>query len=514
VRKIIIVISVVVALMLVFSSTAVLAAPPEKVNVIIGFDRQPGPSEEGLVRGVGGNIKFTYSIVPAIAASVPETAIPGLLRNPRVTVIEPDVTIQAIDETVPWGVSRIGADTVHQSGIDGSGIKIAVLDSGIDYTHPDLASIYAGGYDFVNGDNDPMDDYGHGTHVAGTIAAVYNDAGVVGVAPGIELYALKVLDSDGYGSYSSVIAALQWATGGTLGGTWVHITNNSYGSSENPGLVVEAAFLLTYYFDGVLNVAAAGNSGNILGTGDSVEYPAKFDSVIAVAATDKNDNRARWSSTGPDVELAAPGVRINSTLLGGGYGQASGTSMASPHVAGAAALVMSSGMIKDTSGNGFICDEVRQRLIDTAYDLGIGGPDNLYGHGLVDAEAAALGSTPPLPPPPPPPPPSGDMKVSSIDMSLKTKNAGRHIFVWATAIVKVVDAEKDVEGATVYGHWENATSDTDSGTTDSSGQVSLDSNKLRNPASGTTFKFVVDDVVKEGMTWDDVNSQTEASITY
>jgi chitodextrinase len=401
-KRLTVVCGIVLALLLAFGGIAA-AAPPEKVDVIIGFDRTPGPSEEGLVRGFGGEIKYTYNIVPAIAASIPETAIQGLLRSPRVTIIEPDVTIHATDDTVPWGIARIGADIVHQSGVNGSNVKVAVLDTGIDYNHPDLVSVYAGGYDFVNGDSDPMDDNGHGTHVAGTIAAAYNGAGVVGVAPGIKLYALKVLDRRGIGSFSSVIAALQWATGGVAGGMLVNITNNSYGSSAEPSIFVEAAFLLAYYSDGVLSVAAAGNSGTSDGVGDTVEYPAKYDTVIAVAATDQNDSRAYFSSTGPAVELAAPGVNILSTYPRNRYATGSGTSMACPHVVGTAALVMSTTEtvardanndgIYETNGDGtWTNEEVRALLQATADDLGATGKDNLYGYGLVDADEAALPS--------------------------------------------------------------------------------------------------------------------------
>jgi len=141
-------------------------------------------------------------------------------------------------------------------------------------------------------------------------------------------------------------------------------------------------------------VAAAGNSGTPPGKGDNVGYPARWDSVIAVAATDKNDNRASFSSTGPAVELAAPGVAINSTLPGNSYGAYSGTSMASPHVAGTAALVIASG-ITDSNGNGLINDEVRLQLQGTAIDLGDPGRDSKYGYGLVDAAAAAGGGVEP-----------------------------------------------------------------------------------------------------------------------
>lgn len=414
-RKISLFFIIILALLLVFNTTAVSAATPhEKVNVLIGFQQQPGPSEEGLIRSLGGNIKFTYHIIPAIAASVPETAIQGLSRNPRVTVIEPDATIRAIDAELDnsWGVERIGAGTIHDSGNKGTSAAVAIIDSGVDYTHPELAANYAGGYDFVNLDDDPMDDNGHGTHVAGTIAALDNDndEGVVGVAPETQFYALKVLDEQGYGSFSNVIAALDWICGDYGNPPKAQITNNSYGSLGYPGSLTELAFDFAYELWGVLHVAAAGNSGLPSGIGDNVEYPGRFASVIAVAATDQNDIRASFSSTGLDVELAAPGVSILSTYLNHGYAWGSGTSMASPHVTGTAALVVASG-IKDTNHNGFINDEVRERLIDTAYDLANSGHDNEYGWGLVDAALAAQVTNPP-------PPTQEEMGVSQIESGI------------------------------------------------------------------------------------------------
>jgi len=389
-RKLTFMFGIVLILLFAFSSTAV-AAPPEKVNVIIGFDRPPGSSEQGLVRGFGGEIIYNYNIIPAIAASVPETAIQGLLRNPRVVIIEPDVPIHAIDVELEnsWGVEHIGAGAVHSSGNKGSGVKVAILDSGIDYTHPELKDNYAGGYDFVNADNDPMDDNGHGTHVAGTIAALDNndDSSVVGVAPDVEIYALKVLDANGSGSFINVIAALDWVCGEYGVGPVAKITNNSYGSSGYPGNLVRDAFDYSYALWGVLHVAAAGNSGNPGGGGDKVEYPGRFWSVVAVAATDQNDIRASFSSTGPDVELAAPGVSILSTYLNGSYATGSGTSMASPHVAGTAALVMA-------AHPDWTITQVRSELRNTANDLGTTGKDNLYGYGLVDADEAAIPTEP------------------------------------------------------------------------------------------------------------------------
>jgi subtilisin family serine protease len=335
-------------------------------------------------------------LVPAIAANVPEQALPGLRNNPNVQSIEPDGTFTANDTiadelTGTWGVSRIGAGT---SATAGAGVKVAVIDTGIDCNHPELkrdgVTICDGGWDFVNNDNDPFDDNGHGTHVAGTIAAAKNGSGVVGVAPGVRLYALKVLGANGSGSFSSVIAALQWAVN-----NGIQVTNNSYGSGGDPGATVEAAFINANNA-GVLNVASAGNSGACPPVGDTVGYPGHYDSVMAVAATASNDTRACFSSNGPDVEIAAPGSGVKSTVPGGGYASWSGTSMASPHVAGVAALVIASG-IADGNSNGRINDDVRARLQATATDLGTAGRDSLFGFGLVNAVSSLdIGSnTPP-----------------------------------------------------------------------------------------------------------------------
>jgi len=397
---------VLVALLLlavsVFMGSPALGQRPERTKVLIGFKRQPGAAEQALVRGIGGTIKYTYHLVPAIAATVPEEAIDGLRRNPNVTNVDLDGQVWAVDLELDntWGVKRIGAGTVHGYN-KGLGVKVAIIDSGIDYTHPDLYANYAGGWDFVNRDNVPMDDYGHGTHVAGTVAAEDNDVdvSVVGVAPEAALFALKVLNASGSGYWSDIIRAIEWCVENGM-----QVANLSLGSDRNPGGTVQAAFD-NAEAAGVVIVAAAGNSGNPPGRGNNVIYPARYASVIAVAATDSDDNRASWSSTGDQVELAAPGVAVYSTWNDSdsphdpqpkcyeaeGYGcykYGSGTSMASPHVAGTAALIIVTG-ITDANGNGRINDEVRLRLQETADDLGAPGRDPQYGFGLVDADEAA-----------------------------------------------------------------------------------------------------------------------------
>lgn len=356
-------------------------------DVLISFRQIPGPNERALVRAVGGVIKYSYRLVPGIAASVPQAAVDGLSHNPNVVMIEDDLAIYAVDAELDrcWGVERIGAGTVHTGGNRGAGVKVAIIDSGIDYTHPDLDAHFDDsnrGYDFVNGDDDPMDDHGHGTHCAGIVAAEDNGTGAVGVAPEAELYGLKVLGANGSGSYSNVIAALNWCVFGPDGDPdtgdepGIQVTSNSYGSPGNPGSMVELAFNRAEAA-GIINVCAAGNSGNSAGTGDNMIYPARFASCIAVAATTISDVRASFSSTGQQMELAAPGAGIYSTLPGNAYASWSGTSMACPHVSGVVALMIKAGVA-----------DIRAKLIATADNLGAPGWDPQYGYGLVNAVKA------------------------------------------------------------------------------------------------------------------------------
>lgn len=353
------------------------------VPVIIGFKDK---AHQEMVQPYG-KITHSYKYIPAVAADLPEQAIENLKKNKNIAYIEPDLEVKALGETLPWGIEKIGAPQVHSSGNKGTGVNVAIIDTGIDHTHPDLYENYKGGYDFVNNDDDPMDDNGHGTHCAGIIAAVNNDIGVIGVAPEANLYALKILDSTGSGSSSNIIAAIDWAIAthdDGIDSNDIQIISMSLGSDSGTETLDSACTLA--YEHGILLVAAAGNDGNKRGTGDSVDYPGAYSSVIAVAATDSTDKRASFSSTGPAVEIAAPGLYINSTFPDG-YSVMSGTSMACPHVAGTAALVL-------YANPSFTNDNIREKLAQTATDLGTSGKDTLYGFGLVNAEAVATVSAP------------------------------------------------------------------------------------------------------------------------
>lgn len=368
-------------------SPALQAAPPDAVDVLIRFRNAPGNNEANVVRKHGGNLKNTFRIVPAVSASLPAAAVENMKKEPGVEAVEVDGTMEAHEINNTWGVKRIGCGPVHDgtfaenaAPVKGSGVKVAIMDTGIDYTHPELISNFAGGYDFINNDADPRDDQGHGTHVAGTVGAFLDHAGVVGAAPEADLYAVKVLASNGSGSYSAIISGLEWCVDNGMA-----VANLSLGSSGDPGSTVKMAFD-NAEAAGLLIVASAGNSGE---GADTVGYPARYASVVAVASTTSSDQRSSFSSTGPAVEVAAPGSDIYSTLMGGGYGYKSGTSMAAPHVSGAAALVIAAG-VADNDGDGKINDDARAILQITSDDLGAAGIDNSFGHGLVNAEFAVL----------------------------------------------------------------------------------------------------------------------------
>jgi len=351
----------------------------DRVKVIAMFDRQPDQADLDRVVAAGGDIRFVYSIIPGLAATIPADQVETLANIPGMISLELDMPVQLLDAELDngWGVKRIGAGYAHDQGFTGAGVKVAVLDTGIDYNHPEFDGIYAGGFDFQNNDSDPMDDHDHGTHVSGTIAAAWDGVGVVGVAPGIQIYACKVLNASGSGDFSTIIAALEWCVNNDI-----DVTNQSLGSFVNPGSAVESAYDNAAEA-GIYHAAASGNFFGIFG----IAYPARFDSVVATGATEKNNKKASFTDTGPQLELAAPGVDVLSCKRGGGYIEFSGTSMASPHVAGTAALVFATG-IADANGNGRINDEVRARMNMTAIDLGNPGRDTQYGFGLVNAQAA------------------------------------------------------------------------------------------------------------------------------
>ena len=362
-----------ILLLIAFILTPPVADAAEK-SFIVGFRNHPRNSEKAAIHGAKGIIKRTFNLIPAMVVTLPEEELPNLFNNSNVTYIEENFIYRASDEYVEsWGAVHIGADLAHTSGNKGTGVKIAVIDTGIDYNHQDLDGNYAGGWNCIANNGNPYDDSdnSHGTHVAGIIAAEENGIGSIGVAPEAQIYAVKVLDQAGNGTLESVLAGVQWAANNGM-----DIANLSL---EGPNVQPLQDACNAAYNAGLLLVAAGGNT-----SGGAVRYPGGYSSVIAVTATNSLDQRASFSPIGSALELSAPGLSIFSTIAGGGYGFISGTSQASPHVAGTAALYFLTNPA-DANSNGMIHDDVRELMQVTAIDLGDPGRDSTYGFGLVNA---------------------------------------------------------------------------------------------------------------------------------
>ena len=291
---------------------------------------------------------------------------PTLEPTPTSTpAILPTPTPISERQPIPWGVARIEADKAWSTST-GDGVKVAVLDTGIDINHPDLDDNLADCLNFLHWWRNCRDDNGHGTYVAGIIAAEDNSFGVVGVAPEARLYILKILDRRGQGYLSDLIEALDWAIANEI-----EVINMSLGTDSDVASLHEA--IQRVEAAGIIQVAAAGNSGP---EAETVFYPAKYPQVIAVSVTDSDDEVPSWSSRGSEIDLAAPGVSIYSTYRGGGYKTLSGSSASAPHVTGAVALRLETHPGEDPdSMRGVLKDNADFLLFDSTW----------VGAGLVNA---------------------------------------------------------------------------------------------------------------------------------
>lgn len=319
-----------------------------------------------------------------------------------VTTVNPQV-IKSTSQSIPWGIHSTGSYLAHSTGtVDLSLIKVAVFDTGIS-EHQDLH--VSGGVSYVDNTLNYWDDHGHGTHIAGTIAALNNDKGVVGAAAGVQLYSVKVMDDTGYGYTSSVLQGIQWAIDNQI-----DIINMSFTATQYSEALHSAIQLA--HEAGIIVIAAAGNQG--LGE-NTIKYPALYPEVISVGAIDSSYHRASFSSTGLDLDFVAPGYGILSTTVDGGYGVTSGTSSAAAHVTAAAAWLWA-------SNSSMSAEDVQQLLKLTATPLG----DKIeYGDGLVNIAKALniiSGSIAPLSEenlsgtiPPPPQSVEGDIAIASYD---------------------------------------------------------------------------------------------------
>ena len=314
--------------------------------------------------------------------------VEGFLRNRKeILRVDQDIEIRAHGikdkkkkpqppELLSWGIERIFADLAWSS-TKGTGVKLAILDTGINLDHPDLQSNIKGSINFIKPKKTGDDDNGHGTHVAGIAAAVDNEIGVIGTGPEISLYAVKVLDKKGNGWLSDLIEALNWCVENRI-----QVINMSFGSTTDNLSFHEA--IVTAFNAGILMISSAGNNGS---SGGIIEFPAKYPEVIAVSAVDQFNRFASFSSSGPEIEFIAPGVNIFSTYKNGSYAFMEGTSMASPFVSGTAALLMTMPIqvrYDLDHDNQWDPAEIRLKLKETAENLGL--PVFQQGKGLIRAD--------------------------------------------------------------------------------------------------------------------------------
>ncbi|MGB9939634.1 S8 family serine peptidase [Methanosarcina sp.] len=419
----------------VLSSKIAESSEAEKIPVIIvlpdqqnKFNTADGKSQ--IASGQKALIKFLESeksnnkvekiksikIVNAVAARATPEVLASLAERSDVWKIELDQVVSLVEQPESsstkvkvsaatqnaasvnaWGVDKIEAPSVWQQGVNGNGIIVAVVDTGIDAQHPDLDDLddnadtvdpkVIGWIDYVNSNSSPYDDHGHGTHVAGTISGTGANGIRTGVAPGTKLIGAKVLDAYGSGYLSDCMLAFEWA-----------VNNNARIISFSAGGSHDWTFTTTInnvVAAGVIPVIAAGNSGPESYT---ILCPGDEKNSTTVGATDTSDTIAYFSSRGPVIldgqtyikpDVSAPGVDVTSTLPGGLYEDWSGTSMATPHVSGTVALMLENNPSMKPW-------EIKQILQNTAVDLGPTGKDSDYGSGRINAYQAVFGSTDPV----------------------------------------------------------------------------------------------------------------------
>jgi len=370
-------------------NTAQAAAASYRDTVLVKFRAGVSQAEKGglhkqhggVVRGIISGIDVEVVTVPAGRAV---SAAASYAKDSRVRYAEADHEASAVGSVndyyfvkgYQWALTKVQAPQAWDLTTGCSTISIAVLDTGVDMSHPDLSGKVVGNVNYSSSGT-VSDVYGHGTHVAGIAAAATNNGqGVAGLGYNSAILNVKVLGDDGAGTYSAVAYGIVWAAD-----HGARVINMSLGGTSLSSTLQDA---VNYAWGkGVVLVAAAGNNG------DGVPfYPAYFQNVIAVASTDSTDSLTPYSDRGDWVDVAAPGDSIWSTKPNNSYGSMSGTSMASPHVAGLAALVFT--RVSDTNGNGFLNDEVRTCIQNNADNIGANG----IGGGRINAYKALQAASP------------------------------------------------------------------------------------------------------------------------
>lgn len=347
-------------------------------EVIVVYKNKDGKE---TVLDSDAEVEQQYKHLPAVAVTADQETVKEFKQDPDILYVENNVTFTAADNTdlkvlsedtatsdnfEQWNLEPIQVKQAWKDGLTGKNIKIAVIDSGIS-PHDDLS--IAGGYSTVSYTSSYKDDNGHGTHVAGIIGAKHNGYGIDGIAPEAQIYAVKALDQNGSGDLQGLLKGIDWSIANGM-----DIVNMSLGTSSDSQILHDA--MDRAYKQGVLLVAASGNEGNH----QPVNYPAAYSSVIAVSATDQNNQLASFSTTGNEIEFSAPGTEITSTYLNQYYATGSGTSQATPHAA-AMFAILKQRYPSDTNA------QLRTQMQKNIEDLGETGRDQQFGYGLIQYQA-------------------------------------------------------------------------------------------------------------------------------
>jgi len=432
-----------------------------------GTEDAPGLARR-LVAANGGTVRRTYShALQGFAGNLPPQAVEAIGSNPNVAFVERD-GIAHTTAVGSWGLDRIDQrdlplNSTYSAAYDGSGVRVYIIDTGVDYTRTDQFEnrIDTGAdWDFVDDDDDAFDCAGHGTHVAGTVGS--HD---YGVAPGVTIVSVRVLNCQGSGSYADVIAGVDYVAANAPNGSVANMSlGGGYSSSLNSAVNGAVA-------KGVVFAVSSGNSN-----ADACNYsPASAASAITVNASTSSDGRASFSNYGSCTDIFAPGAGITSTVMGSGTESWSGTSMASPHVAGVAALTIQElGAVGPTT----VWNTMRSRATrDHISGAGTGTPNLLLYSGTDSGDPCASGGCP-------------DAEVDRVsDVTVKTNqgnNGSGTVTVWVTEV-----GGGPLSGVTVNGSWTvngNQNYVTSSGLTGANGSVTLSTGGIR---FATTFDFCV-----------------------